>query len=88
MRPTQIYAAVQKQARERGRAADEPLTLYGMERFLARLSSTTFAEDFVLKGGVLLSAYHPRTTTPRSSFPRRRSRREAWQLPGGRGHGR
>lgn len=63
MRPAQVYAAIQKQARARGRASDELLTLYGLERFLARLSATQHANDFVLKGGVLLAAYSVRRPT-------------------------
>lgn len=36
MRPAQIHAALGRQARERGRATTELLTLYVLERFLAR----------------------------------------------------
>jgi len=39
------------------------LTLYVVERWLARLSASPYAEDFVLKGGMLLAAYDARRPT-------------------------
>lgn len=63
MRPTQVHAALQREARARGRLAQEVMTLYGLERFLARLAQTEHAEDFALKGGVLLAAYRLRRPT-------------------------
>ncbi|MCB2176692.1 MAG: nucleotidyl transferase AbiEii/AbiGii toxin family protein [Actinomycetales bacterium] len=63
MRPAQIHAALGRQARERGRATTELLTLYVLERFLARLAVTDYREDLVLKGGVLLAAYRLRRPT-------------------------
>lgn len=39
------------------------MTLYGLERFLARLAQTVHADDFCLKGGVLLSAHALRRPT-------------------------
>jgi hypothetical protein len=59
----QVYRALQKVARQRGRATEEVLTLYGLERVLARLQRTPYAGDFVLKGGVLLAAYALRRPT-------------------------
>ncbi|BCW43681.1 nucleotidyl transferase AbiEii/AbiGii toxin family protein [Arthrobacter sp. StoSoilB5] len=58
-----IYLRLQKVARERRRPSDEIFTLYGLERFLARLADTPFADDFCLKGGVLLSAHALRRPT-------------------------
>lgn len=63
MTPAQTYTALQKLAREQRRPVSEILTLYGLERVLARLAQTKYAEDFVLKGGVLLAAYHLRRPT-------------------------
>ena len=39
------------------------MTLYVVERWLARLSASPYAEDFVLKGGMLLAAYDARRPT-------------------------
>ncbi|GAA4046852.1 nucleotidyl transferase AbiEii/AbiGii toxin family protein [Arthrobacter methylotrophus] len=58
-----IYLQLQKVARDRKRPADEIFTLYGLERFLARLTATAYADDFCLKGGVLLSAHALRRPT-------------------------
>jgi hypothetical protein len=46
-----------------GRATDELLALYALEGFLDRLSSSSRADDLVLKGGVLLAAYDTRRPT-------------------------
>ncbi|WP_165962461.1 nucleotidyl transferase AbiEii/AbiGii toxin family protein [Arthrobacter terricola] len=58
-----VYLKLQRVARDRKRPADEIFTLYGLERFLARLAGSPFAEDFCLKGGVLLSAHALRRPT-------------------------
>lgn len=58
-----IYLQLQRVARDRKRPVDEIFTLYGLEGFLARLAYTPFAEDFCLKGGVLLSAHALRRPT-------------------------
>lgn len=63
MTSDQIYRKLQRVARERRRATDEILTLYGLESFLARLVQTPFSDDFCLKGGVLLSAHAMRRPT-------------------------
>ena len=60
---SQIYAALQRLARAEGRPFSEYLTLYAMECFLARLAHTTYKDDVVLKGGVLLAAYKLRRPT-------------------------
>jgi hypothetical protein len=57
------YLALQKQARTARRPVDEHLQFYTLECFLARLSSSRFAERFVLKGGVLLAAFGERRPT-------------------------
>jgi predicted nucleotidyltransferase component of viral defense system len=42
---------------------DELIQLYALEGFLDRLSKSRFAENFVLKGGVLLAAFDARRPT-------------------------
>lgn len=63
LRPAQIHHRLRAVALERGRPVNELLTLYVLERFLARLAATAHARDFVLKGGVLLAAYRLRRST-------------------------
>ncbi|CAN5345537.1 nucleotidyl transferase AbiEii/AbiGii toxin family protein [soil metagenome] len=63
MTPEQTFSALQRIAREQGRAVQELLTLYVLERFLARLVESTYADSFVLKGGVLLAGYGLRRPT-------------------------
>lgn len=45
-----VYLAIRWQARALGRNTEELLQLYVMEGFLARLSTSTSRERFVLKG--------------------------------------
>jgi hypothetical protein len=47
----------------RRRATQELLTLYVVERWLARLGRSRFIDQFVLKGGMLLAAFDARRTT-------------------------
>jgi hypothetical protein len=60
-RPTRSTAAgrayldLQRRARAEGRPTQELLTLYVVERWLARLTLSPYAEQFVLKGGILLA---------------------------------
>lgn len=63
MTPEQTFNALQRIAREQGRAVQELLTLYVLERFLARLIESDYADSFVLKGGVLLAGYGLRRPT-------------------------
>lgn len=58
-----IYRQLQRLAREQGRATDELMTLYGLERVLDRLTRTDFRDDFSLEGGVLLAAFRLRRPT-------------------------
>lgn len=60
---TKVYSDLQSLARMRGRATSEILTIYGLERFVDRLTRTEFRDDFVLKGGILLAAYQLRRPT-------------------------
>jgi len=63
MTTEQTFAALQRIARQQGRAVQELLTLYVLEQFLARLGESAFADSFVLKGGVLLAGYGLRRPT-------------------------
>jgi hypothetical protein len=59
----QAYLDLQNRARAEGRATQELLTLYVVERWLARLSMSPYADQFIIKGGVLLAAYDARRPT-------------------------
>ena len=61
--PGRAYLDLQNRARREGRGTQELLTLYVVERWLARLSDSRYAEDFVLKGGMLLAAFGQRRPT-------------------------
>lgn len=63
MTPEQTFTALQRIARQQGRAVQELITLYVLEQFLARLGESVFADSFVLKGGVLLAGYGLRRPT-------------------------
>jgi hypothetical protein len=68
-RPTRQYEAgrayldLQNRARAERRGTQELLTLYVVERWLARLSASSHADKFVIKGGMLLAAYDARRPT-------------------------
>jgi hypothetical protein len=57
------YLDLQNRARREGRGTQELLTLYVVERWLARLSASPYSDQFVLKGGMLLAAYDARRPT-------------------------
>jgi hypothetical protein len=59
----QRYLDLQREARRTSRPTDELIQLYALEGFLDRLSKSRFAENFVLKGGVLLAALDARRPT-------------------------
>lgn len=63
MSSEQTFSALQRIARQESRAVQELLTLYALERFLARLVESAYADSFVLKGGVLLAGYGLRRPT-------------------------
>lgn len=69
MRPTrdtaagQAYLDLQNRARREGRGTQELLTLYVVECWLARLSRSRYADQFILKGGMLLAAFDARRPT-------------------------
>lgn len=49
-----IKARLKNEALKSGRLYNEVLTMYMLERLLYRISISTFSENFILKGGVLL----------------------------------
>jgi hypothetical protein len=59
----QAYLDLQNRARSEGRGTQELMTLYVVERWLARLSASPYADQFVIKGGMLLAAYDARRPT-------------------------
>jgi hypothetical protein len=61
--PERAYLDLQKLAREQGRNTQQLFELYIHERFLARLSASRFAEQFILKGGMLLAVLDLRRGT-------------------------
>lgn len=57
------YLDLQHKARHTGRPTDELIQLYALEGFLDRLARSAHADQFVLKGGVLLAALDARRPT-------------------------
>lgn len=57
------YLDLQNRARRERRGTQELLTMYVVERWLARLSRSPYANDFILKGGMLLAAFGSRRPT-------------------------
>ncbi|MFC4856440.1 nucleotidyl transferase AbiEii/AbiGii toxin family protein [Actinophytocola glycyrrhizae] len=57
------YLDLQNRARREKRTTQELLTLYVLERWLARLAASRHVQAFVLKGGLLLSVFDARRPT-------------------------
>lgn len=57
------YLDLQNLARKQRRPTDELHQIYALEGFLARLAVSRYADQLVLKGGVLLAAYDTRRPT-------------------------
>ena len=57
------YLDLQNRARRERRGTQELLVLYAIERWLARLAASPYAETFVLKGGMLLAVFDARRPT-------------------------
>jgi predicted nucleotidyltransferase component of viral defense system len=57
------YLDLQREAKRTGRPTDELIQLYALECFLDRLVNSEFANNFILKGGVLLAALDARRPT-------------------------
>ena len=66
------YLDLQNRARKERRGTQELLTLYVVERWLARLSGSAHASKFVIKGGMLLACdARLRCAPPQRRCPRR-----------------
>jgi hypothetical protein len=61
--PGRAYLDLQNRARAERRGTQQLLTLYVVERWLARLSVSPHSDKFVIKGGMLLAAYDARRPT-------------------------
>jgi hypothetical protein len=61
--PTLTCKTAPGQTRTEQRGTQQLLTLYVVERWLARLSASPHADKFVIKGGMLLAAYEARRPT-------------------------
>lgn len=59
----QAYLDLQNRARAEHRDTQGLLTLYVVERWLARLGVSPYANQFILKGGMLLAAFNARRPT-------------------------
>lgn len=63
-----IQASIQARLAQKGRETKRPfqeiLEHYGMERFLYRLSRSSFSKKFILKGGLLLRAWDTPAARP------------------------
>lgn len=57
------YLDLQNQARRQKRGTQELLTMYIVERWLSRMARSAYAEDFILKGGMLLASFGTRRPT-------------------------
>jgi hypothetical protein len=57
------YLDLQNRARRERRPTQELQTLYVLERWLARLAASVHADEFVLKGGMLLAVFDARRPT-------------------------
>lgn len=63
-----IAASVRQRLLNKARATERPfaelLQYYAMERFLYRLSKSTYSERFILKGALMLSVWDAPHTRP------------------------
>ena len=57
------YLELQNLARKERKVTGELLTMYVVERWLARLAISAYRDDFVLKGGMLLASFGARRPT-------------------------
>ena len=66
--PKNMAASVRQRlldkAKETGRPFNEVLQYFAMERFLYRLSKSPYADNFVLKGALMLTVWEAPITRP------------------------
>lgn len=63
-----VHQRLLNKAREQGRPFNELLQYYAMEKFLLRMSKSEYAEQFVLKGALMLRAAGIGETRPTSDI--------------------
>ncbi len=83
--PKNIAASVRQRllnkSKSEGRPFQEILQYYAMERFLYRLSRSAHAEKFILKGALMLKAWHAPELRPTMDIDvLGRTNNEAWLL--------
>jgi len=61
---TSVHRLLLNRARETNRTFNELLQYFAMERFLYRLSKSSYADRFVLKGALMLSVWHAPRSRP------------------------
>ncbi len=54
--PEQLKGTIRSMAEKQNLRAQEVLQMYLFERFLERLAASRFKENFILKGGLLISS--------------------------------
>lgn len=54
--PEQLKGAIRNLAKEKGIHAQEVLQFFMLERIIERLSISPYKDNFILKGGLLISA--------------------------------
>ena len=59
-----VHRRLLNMARETSRPFNELLQLYAIERFIYRLSQSSYADRFILKGALMLLAWNNRATRP------------------------
>jgi hypothetical protein len=59
-----VRARLMNRARETSRPFQEVLQFYGLERFLYRLSLSTYRDQFVLKGALVFRVWRPELPRP------------------------
>lgn len=57
------YLDLQNLARSQRKGTQELLTMYVVERWLSRMASSPYSQDFILKGGMLLASFGARRAT-------------------------
>ncbi|MGH3927430.1 MAG: hypothetical protein ACRDTT_31970 [Pseudonocardiaceae bacterium] len=79
-----VFNDLRNMARREGRSTDELLVFYVLERFLHRVSRSPYADQLVLKGGMLLAVLDARrnygSACTRRGGAARWQRR--WHIPG------
>jgi predicted nucleotidyltransferase component of viral defense system len=62
--PASVRQRLLNKAKQDRRSFNEILQYYGMERFLYRLSQSSYAQQFILKGGLMLRVWQVAESRP------------------------